>query len=84
MDIASYSFSGGLSYQLWSAKSFPITFGLLAGPFISRFTSNFHAGPVDGSSRESYSATSFVYGAMGGAQALIKISHLSLNPYFLY
>ena len=42
MNNSSYSIAGGLSYRLWDVKSFPISLGILLGPFASRFDSSFN------------------------------------------
>ena len=79
MKTFGYNLSTGISYRLWSEKDFPLTIGVLAGPFASRFANEFVLDPIG----YKYNSATFLYGPMVGAQGHVRILGLRLNPFFL-
>lgn len=89
MQNIALNLSMGASLRLWSAKDFPLVIGILAGPFVSSFTSKLVANTTDPNSSgtrfdSNYSSDSLVYGPMAGVQGYFQIGGLAVNPYFLY
>lgn len=80
-----YSAAGGISLRLWSARTFPLTFGIFAGPTASLFSSKFSVLDSTGNNvGGNYSSTPFTFGGMGGVQAGLALGPIYLNPYIMY
>lgn len=77
-----YNFAGGFSYRLLSMRVPAMAFGVMAGPYFSKFKSEFRF--LFSDPPRTYGAEPVIYGAVVGAQAYLKLWGIQLRPHIVY